>query len=75
MTVHKSQGREWDTVILSVVDTTNFYFTNTNKDNTNGKQVMNTAVSRARKRLVVVCDKAVWEKQTDQLIHDLILPI
>lgn len=75
MTIHKSQGREWDTVILSVVDTSDFYFTNTNKDNTNGKQVMNTAVSRARKRLVVVCDKAVWEKKTDQLIHDLILPI
>lgn len=29
MTIHRSQGREWDIVILSVSDTGNMYYTNT----------------------------------------------
>ncbi|MFI3227296.1 MAG: AAA domain-containing protein [Clostridia bacterium] len=70
MTVHKSQGREWDTVILSVVDKTNPYFTNS--QNFNGLRVLNTAISRARKKLVIVCDVDVWKKNNKQLITALI---
>lgn len=72
MTVHASQGREWDTVLLSVVDTTNKWFTNSTNKASRGKQVINTAVSRARKKLVIVCDRRYWEKMTYQLIGQLI---
>lgn len=72
MTVHKSQGREWDTVILSVSDTSNKYFTDSLKIETKGLMLMNTAVSRAKKRLVIVCDCDYWSEQKGQLITGLI---
>ncbi len=76
LTVHKSQGREWHTVILSVQD--NGYvnrsvplrFTSSRTDT--GMKVINTAVSRAKKRLVVVCDRAFWMSQENELIGDLV---
>lgn len=77
LTIHKSQGREWDTVIISVVDgvqsKSKYYFTDTSK--TPGSLVMNTAVSRAKRRLVIVCDKQYWLCRSDvnrQLISRLI---
>jgi ATP-dependent exoDNAse (exonuclease V) alpha subunit len=72
MTVHASQGREWDTVLLSVVDTTNKWFTDSVNKMSRGKQVINTAVSRARKNLIVVCDARYWEKMAYQLIGQLL---
>lgn len=72
MTVHKSQGQEWDTVILSVADTKNMYFTDTLSPETKGLQLINTAVSRAKKRLVIVCDAKFWHLAQGQLIKDLI---
>ena len=36
LTIHGSQGREWDIVILSVVDTTNKWFTNSKCTKSNG---------------------------------------
>jgi AAA domain len=75
MTVHGSQGREWDNVILSVTDTMQEpYFTDTGIPI--GKLVMNTALSRARKRIVLVCDTHIWSRRRDarrQLISRLIL--
>ena len=77
MTIHKSQGREWDTVIISVRDneytSRNLTFTSTVK-NMDGARVINTAVSRAKKRLVIVCDVEFWTKKVDknQLIRNLI---
>ena len=73
LTVHASQGREWDTVFFSVVDTSDMFFCNTLKTFTKGKQVVNTAVSRAKRRLVIVCDYDYWAAQSNQLITDLIL--
>ena len=70
MTVHQSQGREWDCVILSVVDTSDMWFTNSNYDF--GKQTINTAVSRAKDSLIIVCDYEFWIKQNHQLITDLL---
>ena len=76
LTVHKSQGREWDTVILSVQDGTGcereapLRFTSSAADV--GLKVINTAVSRARKRLVVVCDREFWMAREDELISGLI---
>jgi hypothetical protein len=72
LTVHKSQGREWDTVILSVSDTYDMFFTDTSDPNGTAINLINTAVSRAKKELVIVCDANFWKAQTNQLITGLI---
>ncbi|BAK99611.1 hypothetical protein OBV_24130 [Oscillibacter valericigenes Sjm18-20] len=73
LTVHASQGREWDTLFLSVVDTNNKWFTDTVRSATQGKMVINTAVSRARKALILVCDASYWSSHPEQLIGQLVL--
>ena len=74
MTVHRSQGREWDTVILSLTDTMQQpVFTDTAE--AVGRLVMNTALSRAQRRIVLVCDTQIWSGRKDanrQLISRLI---
>lgn len=76
LTVHKSQGREWDTVILSVQDGEGckrdvpLRFTSSQSDV--GLKVINTAVSRAKKRLVIVCDLKFWLNREEELICGLI---
>ena len=75
MTVHKSQGREWDTVIISLVDGrfNRPWFTDTTNKTSDGLHVMNTAVSRARKRLVITCDAGFWgNADPGQLIFQLL---
>ena len=72
MTVHSSQGREWDTVILSVVDTAKRWFTDSSNTAAKGLTVINTAVSRAKKRLIIVCDARYWINEKNQLIGSLI---
>jgi len=65
LTIHGSQGREWDTVMISVSDnrTSNrevpYRFTSSLPPNV-GMKVMNTAVSRAKKRLIIFCDYEFW---------------
>lgn len=71
-TVHGSQGREWDCVILSVVDTTDRFFTDSNLKISNGKKIINTAVSRAKKKLILVCDASYWSTQKNQLIGKIL---
>lgn len=77
--IHKSQGREWDTVFLSVVDGTfeinKPWFTDTTNPQSGGLHVMNTAISRARRHLVVVCNRHFWQQLPDaprQLISRLL---
>lgn len=72
MTVHGSQGREWDTVLFSVVDTNDKWFTNSRDTRSKGKYVINTAVSRAKKKLILVCDADHWLTQKGQLIGKLL---
>lgn len=72
LTIHASQGREWDTVFLSVVDTTDKWFMNSCNPISKGKTVINTAVSRAKKRLILVCDYHYWRAQHSQLIGQLV---
>jgi hypothetical protein len=72
LTVHGSQGREWDYVILSVVDTDKMYFVDSKNKRAKGLNLINTAVSRARKGLILVCDLHFWQNQQGQLITDLI---
>lgn len=72
LTVHRSQGREWDTVILSVQDGTHtqglpepLRFTSSKGV---GLNLVNTAVSRAKRKLVLVCDRSFWVSRPDELI-------
>ena len=70
LTVHASQGQEFDTVFFSVVDTSDMYFTDSNSSK--GKKIVNTAISRAKKELILVCDRNFWCSRGDQLISQLI---
>lgn len=78
MTIHKSQGSEWDNVIFSVVDDSNggkrkMFFTDTLNENFKGLNLINTVVSRTKKRLIIVANEEFWIKQKDaQLIGNLI---
>lgn len=76
MTVHQSQGNEWDTVIFSIVDDAQsgkrgYYFTNSLSLETQGSNLINTVVSRAKKRLILVGNKSFWLKQEGQILCDL----
>ena len=70
LTVHKSQGREWDTVIVSLADEPPGYYTNSNLEN--GLHVLNTALSRAKKKLILVGDLKRWRNQPRQMIAEII---
>lgn len=72
MTIHGAQGQEWDTVILSVCDTFDRYFTDSCNPKTDGKRILNTAISRVKKRLIIVCDYNYWVNETNQLIGKLL---
>lgn len=72
LTVHGSQGREWDTVIVSVADTSDKWFVDSLNPASRGLNLVNTAVSRARKELIIVCDTEYWRHQHGQLISDLV---
>jgi superfamily I DNA/RNA helicase len=78
MTIHKSQGSEWDNIIFSVVDDSNFgkrkmFFTNSLNHNFKSLNLINTVVSRTKKRLIIVANEEFWSEQKDtQLIGNLI---
>lgn len=72
LTVHGSQGREWNTVILSIVDTSDKWFVDSTIPISKGLNLVNTAVSRAKRNLIIVCDKNYWAGQKGQLITELI---
>ena len=63
LTVHKSQGREWDNVIFSVVDNNikSLWFSTAKIPKSNGASLINTAISRAKKRLILVLNKDFWQ--------------
>lgn len=77
ISIHKSQGREWETVIISVTDNrkgkapffTDFDY---NKQNHISSQVLNTAISRAKMRLILVCDYNFWINKKSQFIAKLL---
>jgi hypothetical protein len=72
MTVHKSQGQEWDTVILSVVETDQPFLMNAPLgQSTVGLHLLNTALSRTRKELIVVCDFRYWQPRNNQMLTAL----
>jgi len=76
MSIHKSQGQEWDTVIISVVDhekrgAYGMWFTDSLNKTSKGLKVINTAVSRAKKRLILVGHYGFWSIQPEQLLGEL----
>lgn len=75
LTVHKSQGREWHTVIYCVCDIGNGsrpWFTDSTNALSGGLSNVNTAVSRAKQHLIIVCDSDAWEQKQGQLLSGLI---
>ncbi len=71
LTVHKSQGQEWATVIYSVCDIGNGkqpWFTDSQNPLSNGLNNINTAISRTKKTLIIVCDSLAWKEREGQLI-------
>lgn len=76
MTVHGSQGREWDAVVLSVADngieSREVPLRFTSSQTPIGKKVINTAVSRAKRRLVIVCDRDFWMSRQEELIGGIL---
>jgi hypothetical protein len=76
MTVHASQGREWKTVVFSVADdgspskTVPLRFTSSKTGI--GLRIVNTAVSRAKKTLIIVCDTKFWRSREEELITDIL---
>ncbi|MCL6220921.1 AAA domain-containing protein [Zunongwangia pacifica] len=75
LTVHKSQGQEWDTVIYSVCDIGNGkrpWFTASDIPMSSGLNNINTAISRAKKQLIVVCDKESWLSMNGQFIKGIL---
>ncbi|MDT0538867.1 AAA domain-containing protein [Croceitalea sp. P059] len=75
LTVHKSQGQEWDTVIYSVCDIGNGrkpWFTDSQNAMSSGLNNINTAISRAKERLIMVCDEDEWVHYNGQLITGIL---
>lgn len=77
MSIHKSQGQEWDTVIVSLVDYQTrgpygMWFTSSQNKLSNGLKVVNTAVSRAKKRLILVGHYGFWVAQKNELFGELL---
>ena len=71
LTVHGAQGKEWENVLLSVVDTDKKWFTDSRYAKSRGLYLLNTAVSRAKKRLIIFGNYYYWRKQNGQLIKGL----
>lgn len=70
VTVHQSQGREWDIVLFSVTDCfEERFFTDSRK--AESLKLINTAVSRAKKMLVLIGDAESWKGRPGQLISEL----
>ena len=75
MTVNAAQGQEWDTVIFCVADCGRNPFL-TDSTIPQGNATLNTAISRAKRRLILVLDCKYWRQRRDaqrQLLSRLML--
>jgi archaellum component FlaC len=73
MNTHKSQGREWDTVFFSAVDSGNMlgnrpFLADTNTPQ--GRAVMNTSISRVKSNLRIFLDADYWSGQNPPSMLD-----
>ena len=72
LTVHKSQGKEWSTVILSIANIAPHWFTDSSQKSANALALLNTAVSRAKEELIVVCDYNSWMRCDQQFLTHIL---
>lgn len=70
-TIHSAQGREWETVIISVTDASNKFFMSSRLKRSSGLKIVNTAVSRAKNKLILVMDYAKWQNSENELVSDI----
>ena len=64
LTVHRSQGREWNTVFFSATDTAMNGPFLADTAEPKGRQVVNTAISRSKKYLRFFFDCQFWQGRT-----------
>jgi hypothetical protein len=75
LTVAGSQGQEWDTVIFCTADSNKSSLFLNNSTQPQGEACLNTALSRVKRRLILVLDRSFWENRYDrnrQLLSRLI---
>ncbi len=68
-TIHKSQGKEFDTIIFSPVKFSKYMTDSYNKA---ALFALNVAVSRLKKKLIIVCDYSSWIRRQGQFITALL---
>ncbi|PAF53155.1 hypothetical protein BKH42_07350 [Helicobacter sp. 13S00482-2] len=68
-TIHGSQGQEFDTVVFSPVM---LHYHLTDSYNFKALHALNVAVSRIKKRLIVVCDYEFWKMQQGQFLKNIL---
>lgn len=68
-TIHGSQGQEFDTVIFSPVM---LHHHLTDSRNTNASYALNVAISRIKKQLIIVCDRAYWLRFRGQFLSEIL---
>lgn len=69
-TIHGSQGQEFDTVIFSPVM---LHHHLTDSRNTNASYALNVAISRIKKQLIIVCDRAYWLRFRGQFLSEILV--
>ena len=77
LSIHQSQGSEWNVVVVSVVDSMAYrdsWYMNTVKDQgvPYAIKIINTAISRTKGLLILVCDIASWQQYPNQFISKII---
>ena len=58
--------------IRRVRDRMPWWFTDSNNLKSNGRAVLNTALSRAKKQLIIACDEESWKAFDGQLLAEII---
>ncbi len=69
LTIHKSQGLEFDIVVFSPVL---LHYHLTNSTNPFALCALNVAISRAREKIIIVCDVNFWKQQNQQFLCALL---
>lgn len=68
-TIHGSQGQEFDCVVFSPVM---LHYHLTDSRNLNAAYALNVAISRIKKRLILVCDHAYWMNNQGQFLTEIL---
>jgi superfamily I DNA/RNA helicase len=74
LNTHRAQGREWDVVVFSAVDGSlpRCYPWYTDSTRPHGVLVLNTTLSRVRRKLYLVVERGFWRSRPNQLLGTLV---